>query len=110
MKFHRLLICIMFVAAVLHAKEECDQMITIPCEKTYVLPEQITINSEGIFISFEDGVVLTPAIHTDQNGIYFTEVRNRRCDEEYWECGRCHYCNVWHYIFCRKCDYPRWGK
>lgn len=95
------LLVIFFVLSTLgHA---CDSYI--PCEKTYVQPSQIQILESGIFVTINEYLIPTSAIHIDTRGLYFADYRNRKeeCESPNWKCSYCGQCNATWYSRCPNC-------
>ncbi len=72
-------------------------------ECVYVLPDQIRINQNGIFVLIKDREVRTSALFRDENGLYFTDMWTAHCADGYWECMHCGHCNLLYKFWCEIC-------
>jgi hypothetical protein len=79
-----------------------------PCEKTYVLPEQLTMSSEGIFVKFDGEQHQTQALFFDEGGIFILALSPNRdgCREGYVPCRNCSKCIREAYNICPLCNLP----
>ena len=72
-------------------------------EKVYVAPAQVDIKGNKILVQMEDQIVTTPAIFSDENGIFIKDCSVEECDDGFWQCRTCGACNEKYYLWCRTC-------
>ena len=78
-----------------------------PCVKTYVLPEQLGMTSDGIFIKFDDQWFQTEGLHSDAEGIFIKNLRRSECGEKHYvPCRNCGRCVHEVYDICPYCNKP----
>lgn len=77
----------------------------IPCEKTYVSLDNLSIHQKGIFVRLGNNWVQTPALIHDSQGIFI----NSLVQVDGWICEECHYSNFpWH-RWCKNPDCVNYG-
>ncbi len=63
------------------------------CEKTYILPHELAMTPDGIFVKVQDQWFQTEALFSDIGGIFFQNLKRGECSEKYYvpcrNCGRC---------------------
>lgn len=85
------------------AKKACGCFI--PCEKTYISPEQLGMTPQGIFVKFNDEWFQTELIRSDEHGLFIQNVGRSICpDKDDIECRSCHRCVHKSYNICPYCD------
>ena len=81
-----------------------------PCQdqKTYVTPEQLNINSKGIFLNLDNQWIETNALFSDENGIYIRSLSPQEmgCRKNYFPCRNCDRCVHAKYEICPHCEKP----
>jgi hypothetical protein len=75
-------------------------------EKTYVFPEQLVINSEGIFVKIDDQWHQSRALFYDQGGIFIHNPGRDGCRERFAPCRNCDRCISEGYDICPFCGQP----
>jgi hypothetical protein len=80
--------------------EQTESMF-IPCNKTYVNPEQIEFLDNQIFIQIDDVIFRTSGIRSDAAGFYFEDAE-RECGYLQRPCPRS-YCNACNFIWDSVC-------
>lgn len=78
----------------------------IPCEKTYVHPDQIHFTESSLFVQMNDLWIQPEAIHVDANGLYFNSLQPVPGP---WQCKK-RECREWNSEWediCHKCKTPR---
>jgi hypothetical protein len=74
-------------------------------EKIYIQPNQIHIESNGIFIKLFDEWIMTDSLSVDVNGVYVDHsLRGERIHIN-WVCPKCSHENAWWRNSCEKCGY-----
>jgi hypothetical protein len=79
--------------------------VFIPCEKTYISPEQVNISNDGIFVNINGGWVKTSCIQCDTEGLYFNDIQQEYAE---WICSRCGAENNGFNKICKNCGAPRY--
>jgi hypothetical protein len=79
-----------------------------PCEKTYVLPEQLGMTPRGIYVKFDNHWFKTEALHSDSEGIYIQNLSPQAdgCRDGYVPCRNCDRCVLEIYDICPFCKKP----
>ncbi len=113
-------ILFLIVSSFLSAEEEI-----IFCQPTYVVPSQLCFSENSLGVVIDDIYLEPVSLHSDENGIYFNEVRKRskRAEErsrkrdrsggkispDLWQCQKkeCGYYNVDGRLSCVICKTPR---
>ncbi|MES2274270.1 MAG: hypothetical protein V4487_08790 [Chlamydiota bacterium] len=85
----------------LHAAD-CSKKIELE-ERIYVMPHQVKIDKNGIFILTQGREIKTSALYRNDDGLYFTDMWVADCDKGYWECKHCSHCNPNHKFWCEVC-------
>jgi hypothetical protein len=76
------------------------------CEKTYVIPDQLLIIQNGIFVKFNNEWFQTETLFTDRQGLYIQNLRKDPCPSGYNECPKCSRCVSEERAFCPYCGGP----
>jgi len=95
----RIVFALLFLSSVLTAEE-----VLIPCQKTYISPNQMHVTETDLFVEIDETWILPGSIQFDANGYYFDSIR---CDEkvpQVWQCqwdltwneGWRDYCKICH--------------
>jgi hypothetical protein len=77
-------------------------------QKVYVAPEQLKIDTDGIFIHFDEVWYKTDSLFSDGQGIYVharTEPE-MGCRKGFFPCRNCDRCVKWYYDICPHCSKP----
>lgn len=62
-------------------------------EKIYILPDQMILSKEGIFLITDRGLGLITQLNWDENGYYTGNIEFKRCDNGHPQvCLDCHGC------------------
>lgn len=89
----------------------------MPCPKTYIQPDQISISENAIFVQIHDVIIQTESLSSDEQGIYFANAYDEDCGLMQWKCtkrldwppyGPCNTCNWIWYNNCTFCKKFRW--
>ncbi len=84
-----------------------DQAHFVSCPKTYIASDQIDFHENSIFVKINDVVLQTQSLNTDDDGIYFENVRDSDCGFAQWKCdkslGRGLTCNACNWIWDNDC-------
>lgn len=83
-----------------------DESIHAQKGKLYIPREKIALVDDLILVEIEDLIFETPAIFTDENGFYVTEVKDDGCGRLRWRCKNCDECNSLFFSRCSKCKKP----
>jgi len=70
----------------------------------YLNSDQITFADQKIYVTIHDELYETPALFSDENGLYIQRIRSKctgRCSWYEWECS-CGFCNLYE-IQCGNC-------
>ena len=108
-RFCTTILCILFVGTAFACPCEVSENSDFyPCEKTYVLPEQLRLIPGGIFVSLGDTWVQTEMLFTDAQGMYILNAKQPggRCEPSEWKCDKCNTCNDFSVSICRQCRNP----
>jgi hypothetical protein len=101
--------CLLCLANVMgHAQCHIErEAIELP-QKFYVQMDQIEISENKIYIHIDGIVYSTPALFSDENGIFVDSLKRGRCAWYEWECPRrtCQACNLRIYPRCPHCNWP----
>ncbi len=92
------------VASSIQAEEEI-----IPCEKTYVNPDQVQLSEQALFVNIGDVWVQPTAIQVDANGLFFNAYFNNVMPDEVWQC-KCRFWNKPWAEYCKNCGRRRGAK
>lgn len=85
------------------------------CEKTYILPCQLKMTTESIFVNFDDEWYETKAIFSDSHGIYIQHPSLGKrwgndppngCRDGYVPCRNCDKCVDERFNYCPHCEKP----
>lgn len=81
----------------------------IPCNPTYVTPNQLHFTDSSIFVQIDDVWIQPAALYVDANGFYFNAIRHDEKDTKFWRCQRksCQALNYDWAEYCRKCGARR---
>lgn len=71
-------------------------------DKKYVLPNQVFINENGLFVYHSNLWHRISGIHHDTAGLYYILSK-----EDYWICPICRAYNSEYAKECWRCDYPK---
>ncbi len=90
---------------------EAENSHTIPCSKRYIPIDKIAFVKNAILIEIEGMIIETPAIYSDDFGLYIQQVKisGNRCSTFEWECLKCGYCNFALERCCLVCEHDRTG-
>ena|SRR3989304_5134846 len=80
-----------------------DEKIEEKVEKIYVLPENIAVHNNTIFVNLNSEWFQTNALFSDNSGVY---VQSNSVIGE-WQCWRCGFMNMPWTLACHKCGNPR---
>ncbi len=86
----------------------CDQAMFQPCEKTYVLPEQLGISDSAIYVQVQGEWYQTKALLNDEGGLYIENIRayENGCAKGRVPCRNCGRCVKEIYDYCPHCEKP----
>ncbi len=77
-------------------------------ERIYVLPEQLGMSSEGIFVNLNDEWIEVQSVYSDESGIYISplSIESNGCRNGYTPCRNCGRCVNEQYDICPICHKP----
>jgi hypothetical protein len=95
-----------FVATIMIANASNSKFCS--AEKVYILPEQLAITSNGIFVEYNQHWYETGALFSDEKGIYIQTPNPTEsgCRDGYIPCRNCDRCVRESYDICPYCDKP----
>jgi len=104
------LLCVPFFNLVAQSQENeiYPQNTFIPCEKIYVLPEQIFIDHHEILVKVNDQWFSTESLYSDIEGIYIQTLSPEvnGCAGSKVPCRNCQRCVYEAYDICPYCGKP----
>lgn len=101
-----LISCLFLSTIIIFANQEDEDYISsfVPCEKTYILSEQIHVSDDGIFILLKGVWYQTRGIQFDGRGLFFDTIYP---DNTTWICPVCGQPNGPHSFTCSHCGAER---
>lgn len=78
----------------------------LPCDKVYIVKDQLFFSENSIFVNVENEWVETDAIKIDGHGLYFSSFSTHQLNIDFkWKCPKCDYRNYPWANTCKKCNY-----
>ncbi len=109
LQFIALLLPFFYMVNVYSGSSQKDLAKYLPHEqKIYILPGQLELNSEGIFVNCENQWFETDSLFADEKGIFIQNLwpQEDGCRKGYVPCRNCQQCVNIHYDICPHCNRP----
>lgn len=97
-----MVVIFLLFSAMIHSHEY------VPCEKTYILSENIFVGLDEIFVKIHDQLFTTESLYRDPNGLYIQSLSLSAagCAGSKVPCRNCHRCVYEAWDICPYCNKP----
>lgn len=99
------ILLVIFSASCLFADEQCSSC-PASISKLYVADDQICLKEGKILVDTENGILIAPAIYSDEKGLFIVKCSKERedCKSGEWWCSKCEECIKNYYFLCPNCS------